>query len=301
MNLIDIESLNIKEIEDIVSLASQFRSDLGGFNQEPIYEDKKAALLFFEPSIRTKSSFQIALMNLGVSFIDINPDTSSIVKGESVSDTIETLALMGVHLFIIRHSEPIISDLANQYPDLCFVNAGAGAESHPTQALTDLLTIKEFNREISQMNISIIGHLDHSRVAKSFVELINKLGCKTLRFSGLPELCTNFIDSDFGKFDPDMDSVIKESDLVMGLRIQKERMQDTLSIDHAEYVSKYQLTKERLKNAAENFLLFHPGPVNYGIEFNEEIANLDNCKVSHQVANGVGLRMAVLAKLFSEQ
>ena len=219
MNLIDIESLNIKEIEDIVSLASQFRSDLGGFNQEPIYEDKKAALLFFEPSTRTKSSFQIALMNLGASFIDINPDTSSIVKGESVSDTIETLALMGVHLFIIRHSEPIISDLANQYPDLCFVNAGAGAESHPTQALTDLLTIKEFNREISQMNISIIGHLDHSRVAKSFVELINKLGCKTLRFSGLPELCTNFIDSDFGKFDPDMDSVIKDSDLVMGLRI----------------------------------------------------------------------------------
>ena len=110
-----------------------------------------------------------------------------------------------------------------------------------------------------------------------------------------------FFSSDFGKFDSDMDSVIKDSDLVMGLRIQKERMQDTLSIDHAEYVSKYQLTKERLKNAAENFLLFHPGPVNYGIEFNEEIANLDNCKVSHQVANGVGLRMAVLAKLFSEQ
>ena len=301
MNLIDIESLGLKEIEDIVSLATQFRSNAGGFNREPIYGDKKAALLFFEPSTRTKSSFQIALMNLGAQYIDINPHTSSIVKGESISDTIETLALMGVELFIIRHSEFIISDLANQYTDLCFINAGAGSQSHPTQALTDLLTIKEFNREISEMKISIIGHLDHSRVAKSFVELTKKLGCKSLRFSGLPELCSNFIDSDFGKFNPDMDYVIKDSDLIMGLRIQKERLLDTLSIDHAEYVTKYQLTESRLKNAAENFLLFHPGPVNYGIEFNEEIASLDNCKVSHQVANGVGLRMAVLAKLFSEQ
>jgi aspartate carbamoyltransferase catalytic subunit len=301
MNLIDIESLGLKEIEDIVSLATQFRSNAGGFNREPIYGDKKAALLFFEPSTRTKSSFQIALMNLDAQYIDINPHTSSIVKGESISDTIETLALMGVELFIIRHSEFIISDLANQYTDLCFINAGAGSLSHPTQALTDLLTIKEFNREISEMKISIIGHLDHSRVAKSFVELTKKLGCKSLRFSGLPELCSNFIDSDFGKFNPDMDYVIKDSDLIMGLRIQKERLLDTLSINHAEYVAKYQLTESRLKNAAENFLLFHPGPVNYGIEFNEEIASLDNCKVSHQVANGVGLRMAVLAKLFSEQ
>ena len=112
MNLIDIESLNIKEIEDIVSLASQFRSDTGGFNQEPIYGDKKVGILFFEPSTRTKSSFEIALLNLGAQYIDIHPDSSSITKGESLENTIETLALMGLELFIIRHPDNVIYDLA---------------------------------------------------------------------------------------------------------------------------------------------------------------------------------------------
>jgi aspartate carbamoyltransferase catalytic subunit len=301
MNLIDIESLNIKEIEDIISLASQFRSDIGGFNQEPIYGDKKAGILFFEPSTRTKSSFEIALLNLGAQYIDIRPDSSSITKGESLENTIETLALMGIELFVIRHPDNVIYDLTSKFPNLSFINAGAGITSHPTQALSDLLTVKEFKKDLSKLNISIIGDLDHSRVARSFIELTKKIGCASLRFSGLPELCSNFLEADYGSFHEDLDSAIENADLIMGLRIQKERIQEALSIEHSEYLKRYQLTESRLALAAKDYMIFHPGPVNYGIEFEKEIADLENCKVSHQVANGVGLRMAVLAKLFSEQ
>ena len=117
----------------------------------------------------------------------------------------------------------------------------------------------------------------------------------------MPELCSNFLETDYGSFHEDLDSAIEDADLIMGLRIQKERIQEALSIEHSEYLKRYQLTESRLALAAKDYMVFHPGPVNYGIEFEKEIADLENCKVSHQVANGVGLRMAVLAKLFSEQ
>ena len=299
-NLINLKSITKKQIANLIELANNFRLSDGTFVQESIYPDKTVGALFFEPSTRTKLSFEIAALNLGARFIDFNCSQSSLKKGESIKDTIETISLMGVDTMIIRSKEDFFEDLTNELPNINFINAGQGTFNHPTQALTDYMTISEFSKSPDNLDILIVGDLDHSRVANSFLELLKITGSKRIRLSGLPELCTKYKGHKEFEYYESLSEAINNVDLIMALRIQNERLENILSINHKDYVKSYQITLDNLQLAKKDFLLFHPGPVNWGIELEKDVEFLSNTKIKDQVTNGVAMRMAILSSIFSE-
>jgi aspartate carbamoyltransferase catalytic subunit len=299
-NLINFSDLTKKEIFDLIELANNFKSEGSqGYRNEDLFPDKKIVSLFCEPSTRTKLSFEIAAHNLGAKFIDFDLPNSSMNKGETLEDTLAALEMMGVDLCILRHTESVIHDLVKHFSNMQFINAGEGAISHPTQTLIDLMTIHESKEIFENLNIAIVGDLDHSRVVNSFMEAIQMVGYKSITFCGHPDLCKNFIDSSIGNFEPELETALQNADVVMALRIQNERLSEKLTISANDYVERYQINVDSLQVANPDMILLHPGPVNFGIELSSEASDLQNCKIRNQIFNGVGMRMAILTKLFS--
>ena len=299
-NLINFSDLTKKEIFDLIELAHIFKSEGSqDYRNEDLFPDKKIVSLFCEPSTRTKLSFEIAAHNLGAKFIDFDLPNSSMNKGETLEDTLAALEMMGVDLCILRHTESVIHDLVKHFSNMQFINAGEGAISHPTQTLIDLMTIHESKEIFENLNIAIVGDLDHSRVVNSFMEAIQMVGYKSITFCGHPDLCKNFIDSSIGNFEPELETALQNADVVMALRIQNERLSEKLTISANDYVERYQINVDSLQVANPDMILLHPGPVNFGIELSSEASDLQNCKIRNQIFNGVGMRMAILTKLFS--
>ncbi|MDA8840433.1 aspartate carbamoyltransferase catalytic subunit [Gammaproteobacteria bacterium] len=299
-NLINFSDLTKKEIFDLIELAHNFKSEGSqDYRNEDLFPDKKIVSLFCEPSTRTKLSFEIAAHNLGAKFIDFDLPNSSMNKGETLEDTLAALEMMGVDLCILRHTESVIHDLVKHFSNMQFINAGEGAISHPTQTLIDLMTIHESKEIFENLNIAIVGDLDHSRVVNSFMEAIQMVGYKSITFCGHPDLCKNFIDSSIGNFEPELETALQNADVVMALRIQNERLSEKLTISANDYVERYQINVDSLQVANPDMILLHPGPVNFGIELSSEASDLQNCKIRNQIFNGVGMRMAILTKLFS--
>tara|TARA_Y100000768_G_scaffold87255_1_gene62530 strand:+ start:8232 stop:9146 length:915 start_codon:yes stop_codon:yes gene_type:complete len=300
-NLINFSDISKKDIFDLIELANNFKTeDSLDYRNEDLFPDKKIVSMFCEPSTRTKLSFEIAAYNLGAKFIDFDLSNSSMNKGETLEDTMNAIDMMGVDLCIMRHTESVIHDFAEKFPNMQFVNAGEGSISHPTQTLIDLMTILE-SKEISEnLKITVVGDLDHSRVVNSFIEAIQIVGYKSLTFCGHPDLCKNFIDGPIGSFEPDLETALQDADVVMALRIQNERLSEKLTISANDYIERYQINVDSLQVADPNMILLHPGPVNFGIELSKEVSELDNCKIKNQIFNGVGMRMAVLTRLFSQ-
>lgn len=294
-NLLSINDLSKKEILELIEFANNFFNDEGSFRRESLFPDKTIANVFCEPSTRTKSSFAIAAKNLGCSVIDFNIENSSVQKGESIYETIDALNLMGVDLCVLRHPESIIRELAETLPDMVFINAGEGSISHPTQALLDLKTIIDHKDKLNDLNIVIIGDLDHSRVTSSFVEGISNFDIGSLTFCGHPEMCTKYRDPKIGRYEADMATALQDADVVMTLRIQYERFEKELNLDLETYKSEYQLSSEKLENAKGDAIIMHPGPVNY-IEITEAVYDSENSVIRQQIANGVAIRMAVLSR-----
>ena len=294
-NLLSINDLSKKEILEIIEFANNFFNDEGSFRRESLFPDKTIANVFCEPSTRTKSSFAIAAKNLGCSVIDFNIENSSVQKGESIYETIDALNLMGVDLCVLRHPESIIRELAETLPEMVFINAGEGSISHPTQALLDLKTIIDHKDKLDDLNIVIIGDLDHSRVTSSFVEGISNFDIGSLTFCGHPEMCTKYRDPKIGRYEADMATALQDADVVMTLRIQYERFEKELNLDLETYKSEYQLSSEKLENAKGDAIIMHPGPVNY-IEITEAVYDSENSVIRQQIANGVAIRMAVLSR-----
>lgn len=300
-NLINFSDLTKKDIYDLIELANNFKSeDSLDYRNENLFPDKKIASIFCEPSTRTKLSFEIAAHNLGAKFIDFDLSNSSMNKGETLQDTLEAMEVMGVNLCILRHTESVIHDLVKDFSNMQFVNAGEGSISHPTQTLIDLMTIHESKENFDKLNITIVGDLDHSRVVSSFIEAIEIVGYKSITFCGHPDLCKNFIDSSIGNFESELETALQDADVVMALRIQNERLSEKLSIGAQDYIDRYQVNIDSLQVADSDMILLHPGPVNFGIELCKEASKLENCKIRNQIFNGVGMRMAVLTKLFSQ-
>ena len=300
-NLLNLADFTEKDILELIDLANNFQTnDPVGYRHENIFPDKKVASIFCEPSTRTKLSFEIATHNLGAKYLDFNLANSSIQKGETLEDTLEAMMLMGIDLCILRHSDSSIHALAKKFPSLQFVNAGEGSVGHPSQALLDLMTIREFKKSFEDLKITIVGDLDHSRVVSSFLEAIQIVGFKTITFCGHPDLCKNYLENSLGNFEPDLETAMEDADVVMALRIQNERLTEKLTISASDYVERYQINVDSLQVASPETILLHPGPVNFGIELDQEAAKLDNCKIKNQIFNGVGMRMAVLTKLFSQ-
>jgi|TARA_B000000565_G_scaffold270_1_gene251 aspartate carbamoyltransferase catalytic subunit len=294
-NLLSINDLSKKEILELIEFANNFFNDEGSFRRESLFPDKTIANVFCEPSTRTKSSFAIAAKNLGCSVIDFNIENSSVQKGESIYETIDALNLMGIDLCVLRHPESIIRELAETLPEMVFINAGEGSISHPTQALLDLKTIIDHKDKLDDLNIVIIGDLDHSRVTSSFVEGISNFDIGSLTFCGHPEMCTKYRDPKIGRYEADMATALQDADVVMTLRIQYERFEKELNLDLETYKSEYQLSSEKLENAKGDAIIMHPGPVNY-IEITEAVYDSENSVIRQQIANGVAIRMAVLSR-----
>ncbi|MDC1332977.1 aspartate carbamoyltransferase catalytic subunit [Gammaproteobacteria bacterium] len=300
-NLLNLGHLKEQDILELIELANNFKSeDLIEYRHENLFPDKKVASVFCEPSTRTKLSFEIAACNLGAKFIDFNIENSSIQKGETLEDTIEAMMLMGIDLCILRHSDSTIHDLAKAFPEMQFINAGEGSTAHPSQALLDLMTIQESKDTFKDLKITIVGDLDHSRVVSSFLEAIQIVGYKSITFCGHPDLCKTFLENPIGNFEPELNIALQDADVVIALRIQNERLTEKLSISASDYVERYQINVDSLQVASPDMILLHPGPVNFGIELNKDVSALENCKIKNQIFNGVGMRMAILTKLFSQ-
>ena len=300
-NLLNLSHLKEQDILELIELANNFKSEgLIEYRHENLFPDKKVASIFCEPSTRTKLSFEIAACNLGAKFIDFNIENSSIQKGETLEDTIEAMMLMGIDLCILRHSDSTIHDLAKAFPEMQFINAGEGSIAHPSQALLDLMTIQESKEAFKDLKITIVGDLDHSRVVSSFLEAIQIVGYKSITFCGHPDLCKTFLENPVGNFEPELNIALQDADVVIALRIQNERLTEKLSISASDYVERYQINVDSLQVASPDMILLHPGPVNFGIELNKDVSALENCKIKNQIFNGVGMRMAILTKLFSQ-
>jgi len=297
-NLLSINDLTKKEILDLINFSNNFIDDEGNFRKEDLFPDKTVANIFCEPSTRTKMSFAVAAGNLGCNILDFNIDSSSVQKGESIYETIDALNLMGVDLCVLRHPDSVIRELAEQLPNMVFINAGEGSISHPTQALLDMKTIINHKSNLDGLKIVIVGDLDHSRVTSSFVEGIANFDIEELVFCGHPEMCNKYMNTDFGNYEPDMEKALKDADVVMTLRIQYERFEKDLNLDLEGYKNRYQLSSEKLGFAKSDAIIMHPGPVNY-VEITEAVYDSENSVIREQIANGVAIRMAVLSRFLS--
>ena len=297
-NLQSIKDLTIQDIENIINTAKLFKNNNKEQNKSiPILSGRTIINLFFEPSTRTLISFEIAAKRLGADIINMNIEGSSLRKGETLSDTADTLNSMNPDLVIIRHS---ISGAINEISSRLkcpIISAGEGSIEHPTQALLDAFTIQDKGKNFKDIVVSICGDIEHSRVARSNYYLLKKMGAK-IRFVA-PEyfMPKNIQDFDVEYFD-NLEKGIAASDVVMMLRIQKERIDNTELPSVDDYYQSFGLTYEKLKKAKNNVIVMHPGPINRNIEIESSLADdLSKSVINEQVENGVSVRMACLAMM----
>ncbi len=286
-HLLTMTDLSIKDITDLLSDAEAFA------NGEQWTPTKRhyVANLFFEASTRTKISFEMAERKLGLDIIPFEVQTSSVLKGESLSDTVKTLQAIGVETVVIRHTEDnFFANLIQSGVYLSIMNAGDGCGHHPTQCLLDLLTIKQEFQTFRGLKVAIIGDIRHSRVARSNAETLTRLGAKVV-FSG-PENWANLSGNNMC-FEP-IDDAIVNADVVMLLRIQHERHSEEMPFSKLEYLNNYGLTIEREKRLRSNCIIMHPAPVNRGVEIDDSLVECSRSRIFKQMANGVYVRMAAL-------
>ncbi|UQS84536.1 aspartate carbamoyltransferase catalytic subunit [Apilactobacillus apisilvae] len=297
-NFLNINSLSNDEIKNLILLAHEFRNGKQVKLNQPIY----SANLFFENSTRTHTSFEMAQRKLGLQSFDINPQTSSMQKGESLSDTVKTLQAIGMNCLIIRHKATgwYKELLADPNIKLSLINAGDGSGQHPSQSLLDLVTIDDEFKKFSGLKIGIIGDLSHSRVARSDAEILKHLGAQ-IYFSGPKE----WYPKDFNNFGEyvNFDEIIEKLDVVMMLRVQLERLNQELvsSFTPNNYFKHYGLTESRAAEMKKDAIIMHPAPVNRDVEIASSLVESPHSRIFRQMQNGVFARMAILATILKNQ
>ncbi len=297
-HLLSVEDLSIPEIDILLNKANFYAE--ANKQRGKIEETLKGATvitLFFETSTRTKTSFELAAKRLGANSIGINASASAIKKGETLIDTAMTLNAMHADILIVRHPDSGAVKLLSKKVNCAVINAGDGTHEHPTQALLDALTIKRNKKRIKDLNIAICGDVLHSRVARSNVLLLSKLGAR-LRIIAPPTLVPKNIENLGVEVFTDMKKGLIDCDIVMMLRLQMERMKGLYVPSTREYFKFFGLDHEKLKKAKKDALIMHPGPMNRGIEIDSSLAdNLDRSVIHQQVEIGVAVRMACLEML----
>jgi len=259
----------------------------------PTLRGKTIVNLFFEPSTRTKSSFDLAAKRLSADVMSISKSTSSVAKGESLLDTAKTMEVMGADVVVIRHSAPGAAEFLANNVEASVLNAGDGAHAHPTQGLLDLYTMKSYKGSFEDMKVLIIGDITHSRVARSNIQGLLELGAE-VRVTGPATLIPREIEKMGVKVFKDLDKALEGVDVVNILRIQLERQESGLFPSISEYRKFYGMNKERLDNLSDDVLIMHPGPMNRGIEIESAVADSEQSVITEQVTNGVAVRMALL-------
>jgi len=293
-DLLGLEHLDKKELQLILDSVKPFKSLFTrSVKKAPTLIGKTVVTLFYEPSTRTRTSFEIAAKRLSADVVNLTVSASSVVKGESLIDTGKTLEAMKADYVIIRHSLSGTPEILARNLNASIINAGDGFHEHPTQGLLDLYTMYEKKKKLEGLRVLLVGDILHSRVAKSNIWALTKMGAQ-VAVSGPPTLIPPNIESLGVKVHYDLDEAIKDADVVNILRIQLERQQENLFPSVHEYVELYQLTKERLAKSKPNVLIMHPGPMNRGIEISSAVADSPNAVINEQVTNGIAVRMAVL-------
>lgn len=293
-DLIGIEELSKEEIELVVETAVNMKDILKRpIKKVPTLRGRTICTLFYEPSTRTRSSFELAAKYLSADTISIATSTSSVQKGETLLDTVKTLEAMGIDLFIIRHSASGVPSFIAKNVKAGVINAGDGMHEHPTQALLDVFSVYEKKGRLDGLKIAIIGDIFHSRVARSNIYAWNKLGSEVI-VCGPPTLIPPYIESLNVKVTYNLDEAIEDADVIYVLRLQLERQKKGLFPTLREYHMLYGVNSERIKKARKEVLVMHPGPMNRGVEISSEVADSLISVINEQVTNGVAVRMALL-------
>jgi len=293
-DLLGLEYLTQEEIELILDTAESFKEvSTREIKKVPALRGKTAVNLFYEPSTRTRVSFEVAAKRLSADVINIATETSSVKKGETLIDTGKNIQALKADIIIMRHNCSGAANMLARALDISVVNAGDGWHEHPTQALLDIFTLKEKLGKIKGLNVAIVGDIAHSRVARSNIWGLTKLGAKVTLCS--PEiLLPPGIETTGAKTSSDIDEVLKNADAVNVLRMQFERDEDAAFPEQLDYFKKFGITEERLAKAKKDIVVMHPGPINRGIEMSSGVADGKNSVILEQVTNGIAVRMAVL-------
>ena len=292
--LLGIEELDRRDIEAILSRAKDFQPlQSQSLKKLDALRGKLIVNLFYEASTRTRTSFEIAAKRLGADAVSITAASSSISKGESLVDTLNTLAAMRPDAIVMRHSASGAPHFLSRHLPTPIINAGDGTHEHPTQALLDTFTIREKKGKIAGLNVTILGDILYSRVARSDIWALTKLGAK-VTLCGPATLVPKTFEQMGCRVTHDVDEAIRDADIINLLRIQHERQRKTMFPSIGEYTQLFGLTKARLAKTKPDAIIMHPGPINRGVEIDSEIADCGRSVILEQVTNGLAVRMAVL-------
>lgn len=298
-DFISLDNLSKEEILYVLDVASSFEEVLKrDVKKVPTLRGKSVLTLFYEPSTRTRTSFEMAAKILSADTINVSVSTSSVSKGETLLDTVKNIEAMSVDVVVIRHSCSGVPEFLAKKTKASIINAGDGRHEHPTQALLDMLTIKAFKNTLQGLKIAIVGDILHSRVARSNLIGLKKLG-NEVRFVGP----ATFIPECFKELGAEiyysLEEGIYDADVVMVLRLQKERMGAGFYPSEREYARFFSINKKTMHYAKKDAIFMHPGPVNRGLEITSDVLNDKRCVVLNQVTKGVAVRMAVLYLLLT--
>lgn len=297
-HFLSIEGLSRELLIEIMDRAKSFESVTEQkVKKVPLLRGKTIVNLFFENSTRTRTTFELAAKRLSADVLNVNIATSATTKGESLLDTIRNLEAMHVDMFVVRHGESgaahFIAGLVK--PHVSVINAGDGRHSHPTQAMLDMFTIRKLKGGFEHLKIAIVGDILHSRVARSQIRALKILGAKEIRVIAPKTLLPNQMNSLDVLVYHDMDEGLADTDVIIMLRLQKERMRGALLPSEREYFNCFGLTEQRLKKASEDVIVMHPGPINRGVEIESKVADGPHSVILDQVSFGIAIRMAVMS------
>jgi aspartate carbamoyltransferase catalytic subunit len=293
-DLLGLEDLSREEIEFILSTAESFKEvSSREIKKVPALRGKTVVNLFYEPSTRTRVSFEVAAKRLSADVINIATETSSVKKGETLIDTGRNIEALKADIIVMRHNYSGAAAILARHVNISVINAGDGWHEHPTQALLDIFTLKEKLGKVAGIKVSIIGDIAHSRVARSNIWGLSKLGAE-VTVCAPKILIPPGIEQMGAKVTDDVDRALHDADAVNVLRMQFERDESNAFPQQLEYFKNYGITEERLEKAKKSIIVMHPGPINRGIEISSEVADGANSVILEQVTNGIAVRMSVL-------
>ena len=301
-HFLTIEGLNRSLLLDILDHAESF-AGVGerAVKKVPLLRGKTIANLFFEPSTRTRTTFELAAKRLSADILNLNVANSATKKGETLADTLHTLEAMHCDMFIVRHANSGAAHfIATQVsPNISVINAGDGRHAHPTQAMLDMFTIRKHKQDFPSLRVAIVGDILHSRVARSEIHALSTLGVSEIRVIGPKTLIPADIQTLGVHVFHDLSEGLDKADVIIMLRLQRERMQSALLPSGNEYFDRYGLTEQKLAVAKADAIVMHPGPINRGIEIDSKVADGNRSVILQQVSHGIAIRMAVMAMTVS--
>jgi aspartate carbamoyltransferase catalytic subunit len=296
-HFLTIEGLSRELLTEILDTAESFLSmSQHQVQKVPILRGKTIVNLFFENSTRTRTTFELAAKRLSADVVTMNIATSATSKGESLLDTIRNLEAMRVDMFVVRHAISGAAHFIAEHtsPNLSVINAGDGQHAHPTQAMLDMFTIRQLKKEFSHLKVAIVGDILHSRVARSQIQALNSLGAAQVRVIAPKTLLPAYVEQLGVTAFHNMEQGLEDIDVIIMLRLQKERMNSALLPSESEYFKCFGLTEQKLKLAKPDAIVMHPGPINRGVEIESSVADGKHSVILQQVNNGIAVRMAIM-------